>query len=77
MKAIEYLNSLRSKRINPYTSLGVSDFTTNDALVQFCWDERRRELCFKSAIVGGICVVRGRSRLFIDIIMEEQVVILL
>ena len=47
VKAIEYLNSLRSKRINPYTSLGVSDFTTNDALVQFCWDERRRELCFE------------------------------
>jgi len=47
VKAIEYLNGLRSKRINPYTSLGVSDFTTNDALVQFCWDERRRELCFE------------------------------
>lgn len=47
LKAVEHLNSLRSKRINPYTYLSLADFTTNDALVQFCWDERRRELCFE------------------------------
>ena len=46
-KAVGYLNSLREKRINPYTTLTLADFTSNDALVQFCWDERRRELCFE------------------------------
>ena len=46
-KAIGYLNALREKRINPYTALSLGDFTSNDALVQFCWDERRRELCFE------------------------------
>ena len=47
VKAIVYLNSLREKRINPYTALSLGDFVSNDALVQFCWDERRRELCFE------------------------------
>ncbi|MDY4043803.1 MAG: RagB/SusD family nutrient uptake outer membrane protein [Marinifilaceae bacterium] len=46
-KAVEYLNALRVKRINPYTNLALSDFATNEELVQFCWDERRRELCFE------------------------------
>ena len=46
-KAIEYLNSLREKRINPYTALTLADFVSNDALVEYCWDERRRELCFE------------------------------
>ena len=46
-KAVEYLNALRMKRINPYADLTLSDFATNEELVQFCWDERRRELCFE------------------------------
>lgn len=46
-KAVGYLNTLREKRINPYTALTQTDFATNDVLVQFCWDERRRELCFE------------------------------
>lgn len=46
-KAIVHLNTLRAKRINPYTSLTSADFASTDALVQFCWDERRRELCFE------------------------------
>lgn len=46
-KAIAHLNTLRGKRINPYTTLTSADFASNDALVQFCWDERRRELCFE------------------------------
>lgn len=46
-KAIGYLNTLRSNRINPYTALTAANFATNEDLVQFCWDERRRELCFE------------------------------
>jgi tetratricopeptide (TPR) repeat protein len=46
-KAIGYLNTLRSNRIKPYTALTAADFATNNDLIQFCWDERRRELCFE------------------------------
>lgn len=46
-QAVNYLNQLRQSRINPYTALTVGDFASNDELVQFCWDERRRELCFE------------------------------
>ncbi|MDR0844124.1 MAG: RagB/SusD family nutrient uptake outer membrane protein [Tannerella sp.] len=44
-KAIERLNTLRAKRIADYTPLSTSAYSGND-LVQFVWDERRRELCF-------------------------------
>lgn len=46
-KAIALLNTLRAKRIAPYTPLTATDFTDNKALVDFVWDERRRELCFE------------------------------
>ena len=46
-KALEYLNGLRVKRIKPYTTLVAGDFPTNEALVSFIWEERRRELCFE------------------------------
>ena len=46
-QAVNYLNTLRQNRINPYTALTVGDFASNEELVQFCWDERRRELCFE------------------------------
>lgn len=47
VQAVNYLNQLRQTRINPYTALSVSDFASNEELVEFCWDERRRELCFE------------------------------
>lgn len=46
-KAIGYLNTLRRNRINGYTDLAQSDFSSNDELVKFIFDERRRELCFE------------------------------
>ncbi len=46
-KSISYLNRLRRNRINPYTELVMANFKTNEELIQFCWDERRRELCFE------------------------------
>lgn len=46
-QSLYYLNALRSKRINPYTSLSAADFPDTDALVKFIWEERRRELCFE------------------------------
>lgn len=46
-KAIDYLNGLREKRIAPYIRLTKSDFATNEQLVEFIWQERRRELCFE------------------------------
>ena len=49
--AVRLLNDLRSKRINPYAGtaeeLSVSTFPTDQALVDFIWQERRRELCFE------------------------------
>ncbi|OFY44347.1 MAG: hypothetical protein A2X18_01705 [Bacteroidetes bacterium GWF2_40_14] len=47
VKSLEYLNSLRSKRIASYTSLTQSNFATTSELVNFIWGERRRELCFE------------------------------
>jgi hypothetical protein len=47
--AIALLNELRAKRFDPnlYVSLQASDFATDQALVDFVWQERRRELCFE------------------------------
>lgn len=58
-KAISYLNDLRINRlrdiqkdeddndIKVFVPLKVEDFSTQEELVQFVWDERRRELCFE------------------------------
>lgn len=46
-KAISYLNELREKRIKPYTPLVSGDFASNQELLRFVWEERRRELCFE------------------------------
>ncbi len=45
-KALSYLNTLRRNRIADYTDLTMADFGSTDKLVDFIWDERRRELCF-------------------------------
>lgn len=46
-QALYYLNKLREKRITPYTYLVDADFSSDGALVDFIWEERRRELCFE------------------------------
>jgi starch-binding outer membrane protein, SusD/RagB family len=46
-KALYYLNALRRNRIDHYTDLTASDFTSTDSLRSFIFDERRRELCFE------------------------------
>jgi len=47
-RAVELLNDLRSKRISPYTMLTPAGFPLNGkSLVEFIWEERRRELCFE------------------------------
>lgn len=46
-KSLYLLNQLRQKRIANYTFLTNSDFTDNESLVKFVWEERRRELCFE------------------------------
>lgn len=50
-KAIEYLNMLREKRIDrdSYQPLNASAFASNSELVQYIWDERRRELCYEES----------------------------
>lgn len=45
-KSLSYLNTLRRHRIKDYVELSTSDFSSNDELVGFIFDERRRELCF-------------------------------
>ncbi|MDR1719775.1 MAG: RagB/SusD family nutrient uptake outer membrane protein [Dysgonamonadaceae bacterium] len=47
-KAVKMLNELRIKRFDPakYKPLQAGDFT-NESLVDFVWQERRRELCFE------------------------------
>lgn len=45
-KALYYLNELRRNRILNYQDLTMADFTSKESLIQFIWDERRRELCF-------------------------------
>lgn len=44
---IELLNQLRRNRIAGYTDLTAAGFAGAQELVQFVWDERRRELCFE------------------------------
>lgn len=48
-KALEYANNLRKYRLDSqaYVELTPSDFADGDEIVQFIWDERRRELCFE------------------------------
>ncbi len=46
-KALYYLNKLRENRIEEYKQLTMADFASTESLVQFIWDERRRELCFE------------------------------
>ena len=41
--AIADLNTLRENRLKNYEPLQVSDFTTDEELLKFCLDERRRE----------------------------------
>ena len=48
--AIDMLNQLRRNRIKNYQDLTVADFTSQQDLVEFVWDERRRELCFEEAM---------------------------
>lgn len=46
-EALKYVNTLRRYRIDnqAYVELTPADFVDGDAIVQFIWDERRRELC--------------------------------
>ncbi len=46
-QALYYLNKLRENRIANYRNLSMSDFSSTEELIQFIWDERRRELCFE------------------------------
>lgn len=46
-KALELLNELRRNRIAGYTNLTAADLTGGNSLVNFVWEERRRELCFE------------------------------
>lgn len=48
-EAISLLNKLREKRFTPdaYKPLAETDFSTDTALLDFCREERRRELCFE------------------------------
>lgn len=51
--AIGLLNQLRVKKYksgSPDAEKQVSDFATKDDLIQFIWQERRRELCFEEII---------------------------
>ena len=50
--AVTLLNQLRRCRIRTsvYTDLTTADFASQDDLLQFVWEERRRELCFEEAM---------------------------
>ena len=48
--AIDMLNRLRQNRIKNYQDLTVADFASQQDLVEFVWEERRRELCFEEAM---------------------------
>lgn len=47
--ALDYANRLRSSRLDAkaYKYLTPADFDSTDDIVQFLWDERRREMCFE------------------------------
>lgn len=46
-RALDLLNLLRSNRIGDYTMLRPNDFPSQETLLAFIWEERRRELCFE------------------------------
>ena len=48
-KALDYANRLRKSRIDAqaFVELSPADFAAPEDIVQFIWDERRRELCFE------------------------------
>ena len=50
--AITLINRLRQNRIRSSANVDktVADFASKEDLVQFIWDERRRELCFEEAM---------------------------
>ncbi len=47
--ALDYANRLRKYRLDAqaYKALTPADFESNEDIIQFLWDERRRELCFE------------------------------
>jgi hypothetical protein len=45
--AVDMLNTIRIKRLRPYTALKVSDFATSQALLEKIIDDKRRELCYE------------------------------
>lgn len=50
-KAIELLNSVRQNRFaSGYTPLTSADFSSKEQLVEFVWEERRRELSFEETM---------------------------
>lgn len=46
-RVLYYLNGLREKRIAPYTPLTEVDFRNQKHMIEYVWEERRRELCFE------------------------------
>ena len=46
------LNDIRVKKLTPeaYVAKMGSDFASQEELVRFIWEERRRELCFEEAM---------------------------
>ena len=51
-EAIDLLNDIRVKKLTPeaYVAKMGSDFASQEELVRFIWEERRRELCFEEAM---------------------------
>lgn len=43
-KGLKYLNDLRRNRIDHYTNLTESNFTSDESLLKFVWEERHREM---------------------------------
>ncbi len=46
-KALQLLNEVRRHRIENYKDISVGNFTDQQSLVNFIWQERRREMCFE------------------------------
>ena len=46
------MNQLRVKKVSrdTYQAKNVADFASREDLIQFIWEERRRELCFEEAM---------------------------
>ena len=51
-EAIDLLNQLRQNKLTPeaFVAKAAGDFATREDLVEFIWEERRRELCFEEAM---------------------------